>query len=142
MNAAKGRTQQQIAQELNIFDEDIDKLNEKYKEVLEMLNKKKKMIKVSNHIYVGEKPNQDFVKVIDKSYGDKKKKAIDEVDFRKNSKKVAKKVNKDISKETKNKIKDLLSPKDVNSDTAMIGVNAFFFKGNSLTFRRICRQSF
>ena len=135
MNAARGRTQQQIAQELNIFDEDIDKLNEKYKDVLKMLKQKKNMIKVSNQIYIGEKPNQDFVRVIDKNYGDKKKKAVDEVNFKKDSKKVVKKINAYIARQTKNKIKDLLSPRDVNGDTVMIGVNAFFFKGmNTVCF--------
>ena len=129
MNAAKGRTQQQIAQELNIFDEDIGKLNEKYKDVLKMLKQKKRMIKVSNQIYIGEKPNQDFVRVIDKNYGDKKMKAVEEVNF-KSSKKCVKKINDYISKRTKNKIKDMLSPRDVNKDTVMIGVNALFFKGN------------
>ena len=131
MNAAAGRTQQQIAQELNIFEEDLERLNEKYKEILNILKHKKNIIKVANKIYVAEEPSKQISMVLDNNYALGKKKAIDKLDFKKGPKKVADMINSYVAKVTHDKIKDLVSPKDIRRDTACIGINAFFFKGFS-----------
>ena len=131
MNAAAGRTQQQIAQELNIFEEDLERLNEKYKEILNILKHKKNIIKVANKIYVAEEPSKQISMVLDNNYALGKKKAIDKLDFKNGPKKVADMINSYVAKVTHDKIKDLVSPKDIRRDTACIGINAFFFKGFS-----------
>lgn len=84
-------------------------------------------LSIANQIYVqiGHPINKNFEEVAVKKFLS----GIDSLDFAK-SDASAKTINQFVEEKTKEKIKDLIKPEMLSSDTRVVLVNAIYFKGN------------
>ena len=131
LNAARGSTFEQISEGLNIHPNDVAILNNLYNKALNLIDnvpEKKLSLSVANKVYVGSKPSNLFNETLSNFYGTN---ALKEVNFRTNHKQILKEINSYISAETDGMITEMLDDTSVQSDTAFVSVNAFYFKGET-----------
>ncbi|CAN7974650.1 unnamed protein product [Ixodes persulcatus] len=85
------------------------------------------VLHVANRLYSDQtyKTLEEFTSVLQKSYGS----TIKHVDFKRNADKARLQVNAWVERVTRSKIKDMLAEGVVNASTALIVVNAIYFKG-------------
>ena len=129
LNAARGTTYEQISEGLNIHPNDVSILNNLYNKALNLIDavpEKKLTLGVANKVYVGSKPSNQFNETLTNFYGTT---ALKEVNFRSDHKLILKEINEYISSETDGMITEMLDDTSVQSDTAFVSVNAFYFKG-------------
>jgi serpin B len=88
-------------------------------------------LSLANRDFVDKKfpLNKAYVELIEKSYNSK----ITEVPFSSNASEARQSINTWVQEKTQEKIKNLLTDKDVNAATKMILVNAIYFKGRWLS---------
>lgn len=85
------------------------------------------VLHVANRLYSEQtyKVLEEFVQLLEKSYST----TIEKVDFKRNADKARLQVNAWVEEATRSKIKDLLKKGTVDASTALIIVNAVYFKG-------------
>ena len=124
---ARGDTEKQMANVLN-FTLPQDRLHPAYSKLIENLKSNKDYeLSIANALWLQKdyKYLQEFLNIMKKYY----KGGFNEVDFEANPEDARIKINNWVSKETKEKIKDLLNPKDITSLTRLVLTNAIYFKG-------------
>uniref|UniRef100_A0A6P7FJN9 Antichymotrypsin-2-like isoform X1 n=2 Tax=Diabrotica virgifera virgifera TaxID=50390 RepID=A0A6P7FJN9_DIAVI len=121
---AKGETRSELVSALHL-PESQETIQQGFKELLPQLkiNNKDAVLASANKIYVanGIKLEDDFKKTAESIYAS----GIEQVDFS-NSAKAANIINQWVESQTNNKIKDLLKPEYINSDTVMALINALY----------------
>ncbi|KAM7344415.1 serine protease inhibitor 42Dd-like [Cochliomyia hominivorax] len=131
---AEGETQEEMRKALKIGqEEDKSVVAQRYGNFLKSAFGKTKenapQLKMANRLYIN-----DQLKVLphyNKIAQDNFQAKAETLDFNKGQE-VAEQINKWVEQETENKIKNLLQPDAVNSDTSAILVNAIYFKGKWL----------
>jgi serpin B len=124
---ARGNTEKQMANVLN-FTLPQDRLHPAYSKLIENLKSNKDYeLSIANALWLQKdyKYLQEFLNIMEKYY----KGGFNEVDFEANPEGARIKINDWVSKETKEKIKDILNPKDITSLTRLVLTNAIYFKG-------------
>jgi len=123
---AGSTTRDAMAETLGYNDMEIEKINESFKNLLGMLNRKDKKIEIniSNSIWYrqGRKIKDEFLSVNKDIFGA----SVSELDF--SDPESADKINRWISDSTKGKIEKMIEP-PIPADVVMYLINAIYFKG-------------
>ncbi|XP_030751112.1 antichymotrypsin-2-like isoform X4 [Sitophilus oryzae] len=123
---SKGATHDALAKSLNLPDHIA--AAEGYYDVLTQLNNISGVeLALANKIYIKDSltPKASFREVIEKKFLS----GIEPIKFTE-SEKAAKTINTWVEQKTKDKIKNLINPGDLDDSTALILLNAIYFKGN------------
>ncbi|KAL1474931.1 hypothetical protein MTO96_037656 [Rhipicephalus appendiculatus] len=125
---ARSNTAEQLATVLHVKDGQ-DKLQNRFAKLLKKLSKFAPDVEfhVANRMYGDQRftVQKGYRSDLEKSYGA----TIRSVDFSKNHEEVRLEANAWVSEQTASKIRDLLPPGSVGADTALILLNAIYFKG-------------
>ena len=125
---AKGNTLKQMLDVMNIEKSIENNLHEIQEEYISLLEKVQDgfMLSTANRLYVNKNFPilAEFLQLVSKMYHSKS----ENVDFG-NSGKVTKEINDWVSEETHKKVKDLIPDGMLNEMTALVLVNAIYFKG-------------
>ncbi|ACD67019.1 MAG TPA: serpin family protein [Sulfurihydrogenibium sp.] len=124
---ARGNTEKQMANVLN-FTLPQDRLHPAYSKLIENLKSNKDYeLNIANALWLQKdyKYLQEFLNTMEKYY----KGGFNEADYITNPEGARIKINDWVSRETKEKIKDILNPKDITSLTRLVLTNAIYFKG-------------
>ncbi|XP_021950951.1 leukocyte elastase inhibitor isoform X4 [Folsomia candida] len=124
---AKGRTANDIQTAMK-YPTDDNTLFKGYKALLESLKSDGQnfTLETVNRVYAktGFKLQSRFTSIVEENFGAK----IEQLDFTKSSQ-AASTINDFVARTTHDKIKDLISPGDLDSLTRLVLVNAIYFKG-------------
>jgi len=125
---AKSETEKQM---LNVLCQKDNTLayHQKFGEQISQVEKKENIkLNVANSIWMqkGFKFQPDYVELLNKAY----KAKLNECNFKTNGDGEAKRINKWVEGKTNNKIKDLIKPGVLKSNTRMVLVNAIYFYGD------------
>ena len=121
LNAAAGRTFDQIINGLDIHEDDSENMNVLYKHAISLLAKipkEKLTINVANKLFVGKEPSRKFCDALKRNYGGKS--VLEHVNFSKKYNVILKQINEYVSKVTEGKINNLLDDSSVSSKTAFV----------------------
>jgi serpin B len=126
---AKDETLDQMAKTLHL-DADSAKVAQEFRQLIESLNgdpkTRKYQLSIANALWCqkgfGFEPT--FLGLTQKDYFA----GLKQVDFRTQSEKARLEINHWVEEQTKDKIKDLLKPRTVDSDTRLVLTNAIYFK--------------
>lgn len=123
---ASGETAQQIVKGLHLVSDQKEEVAASYAGFLGDYESNP-LVKIANKIYVNQnyKLKDSFKELTSKSF----RAEADTLDVA-NPAAAAGKVNKWVEEKTNNKIKDLLSPDNIDDFTRLVLVNAIYFKGN------------
>jgi serpin B len=124
---ARGNTEKQMANVLN-FTLPQDRLHPAYSKLIENLKSNKDYeLNIANALWLQKdyKYLQEFLNIMEKYY----KGGFNEVDYITDPEGARIKINDWVSRETKEKIKDILNPKDITRLTRLVLTNAIYFKG-------------
>ncbi len=127
---ARGETEKEMAAALR-FPLGQESLHPAYGALIDELNAAGRSgdfaLAVANRLWgqAGYKILPEFRKTVKASYGAE----LVPADFRNDSEGVRKEINGWVEQQTKNKIRDLIGPNVLGSDTRMVLVNAIYFKG-------------
>jgi serpin B len=124
---ARGNTEKQMANVLN-FTLPQDRLHLAYSKLIENLKSNKDYeLSIANALWLQKdyKYLQEFLNTMKKYY----KGGFNEVDYKTNPEGARIKINDWVSRETREKIKDILNPRDITSLTRLVLTNAIYFKG-------------
>lgn len=125
---ARNKTAEQLAALLHVKDSR-DKLQSRYSILLKELSKFAPDVEfhVANRMYGDQRfaVQKSYRSDLEKSYGA----TVMSVDFSKNHEEIRLEANEWVSEQTASKIRDLLPPGSVGADTALILLNAIYFKG-------------
>ena len=108
--------------------ENTPEYHQKFGEQITLVGKKEKIqLNVANSIWMqkGFKFLPNYIDLLDKAYKSK----MNECNFASNPDNEAKKINKWVENKTKDKIKNLIAPGVLKSNTKMVLVNAIYFYG-------------
>ncbi|KAH8347266.1 hypothetical protein KR059_007814 [Drosophila kikkawai] len=125
---AAGKTAQELAEVLKLS-EDKQEVARKYRELVSKLPDQESgtFLKLVNRIYVNEKYSlrSEFNQAVQDSFkGD-----TQSIDLASGGEKAAKSINQWVLEQTNGRIKDIVSPDDLEPNTKAILVNALYFKG-------------
>lgn len=125
---AKGNTSKQMLDAMGIGSTIASNLHQTHEEYISLLEKVQEgyQLSTANRLYVNQNAQilPDFLQLVSKMYHSVSK----NVDFG-NSAKVTKEINDWVSEATNGKIKDLIPDDVLSSLTALVLVNAIYFKG-------------
>jgi serpin B len=132
---ARGETEAQMAKVLHFPSQragDQERFHPAFGAIIKDLNTRGKKGKyeliVSNALW-GQKGYEflaEFLELVKSNYGGR----LNEVDFISDTESARKTINAWVEKKTKDKIKDLIVPGDLNQLTRLVLTNAIYFKGN------------
>jgi len=122
---AKGTTAEEMAGVMKFGSISRQSLADSFRNLMETLNASP-LVKIANKIYVKENYSvkKEFNEIATKSFYSE----AQNLDFAHNVES-AKTINEWVEGKTNNKIKDLIDPSLLDSDTRMVLVNAIYFKG-------------
>ncbi len=131
---ARGETAEQMRDVLN-FSLEQEKLHPAFAKLVEQMNegggKGLYELSVANSLWgqEGYKFRDEFVGLLKESYGA----GLEKVDFIGRTEEARKRINEWVEDRTKEKIKDLLKPGVLDTNTRLVLANAIYFKGEWLT---------
>jgi len=125
---ARGQTAGEMQSVLRI-PEDADLRRSNFAKIINEINKedKKYMLSTANALWVqeGYVLLEEYISTVEKYYGGK----AANLDFVEETEKSCQTINRWVEDQTNNRIIELLHPKDLSLDTALVLTNAIYFKG-------------
>ena len=126
---ARGETERQMAKTLH-FNIEQKQLHSAFGAMAKQFTGGKKKpyeLTVANALWgqTGYKFQKEFLDIMKTNYGA----GFFDVNFKKNAPKIVKQINSWVEEKTKNKIRNIVSPNLITSDTRLVLANAIYFKG-------------
>jgi serpin B len=131
---ARGNTAAEIAKTFHFSDVADGKITADFKLLQQLLAATQSnsgiQLSVANSLWPEQNPEAPFLpeylKLVQSDFASE----ITPMDFKNHADDAASKINQWVEDKTKNKIKNLIHPRDVNPDTRLVLVNAIYFKGD------------